>query len=306
MEEMERMEGMEEIKEMEETNESVEEVSEAVVVEEEEEKERKRSEEVAVAEEKVSVIEFDLARDALLDFINLASAGGLIEEVCFSVSEKGLLAVNTDPANAMLSAVALAGDYMLSAPKRRRDEVWIEANRVSNLLMHVEKNEDIHVKVMKEKIEMRSATKKIVAPLLTEGRRKDFSKIVEISDDLAVKPKFEYKYEYEVQVSELLNALMIKDANIVFQCYESGVSITQYDVDKEYETTTLFRYAEEGEVKCRVVLSYEYLRKILSVCNRSNYFVCRFAEEEIPPAFQYVSPNGVDAVFIIAPRIEME
>ena len=290
---------MEEIEErFEEMNESMEEMSgEGTVVEEE------KSEEVKEEKERVPVIEFDITRDALLEFINLASAGGLLDEISFTASEKGLVAVNVDPANVMLSAVVFPADFLLKAPKTKREKLWIEADRVSKLLTHMEKD-DIHVKVTKEKFEMKSATKKIVAPLVAREGRKDISRIVEISDDLKIVPKFEYNYNYELEVSELLNALMIKDADIVFQCYKNGVSITQYDVEGEYEATTLLKFAEEGEVECKVILSYEYIRKILSVCDKSNYVLCKFSKELQPALLQYASPNGCDAVFIIAPRIE--
>ena len=110
---------MEEIEErFEEMNESMEEMSEEETVVEEE-----KSEEVKEEKERVPVIEFDITRDALLEFINLASAGGLLDEISFAASEKGLVAVNVDPANVMLSAVVFPADFLLKAPKTKRENL---------------------------------------------------------------------------------------------------------------------------------------------------------------------------------------
>ncbi|RLI18258.1 hypothetical protein DRO49_02480 [Candidatus Bathyarchaeota archaeon] len=292
----------EEMEEMEERIEEMNEVSEEEAVVEEE----KKGEEVAAEKERVPVIEFDITRDSLLEFVNLARAGGLLDEIAFSVSEKGIVAVNVDPASVLLTAVVLPADFLLEVPRAKRENLWIEANRVITLLSAV-KESDIHVKITKEKFEVRSETKKIVAPLLARESKKDVSKLIEVADDLKITPKFSYDYEYDVKVSELLNALMIKDANIVFQCYDNGVSVTQYDVEGEYEAMTLFKYAgDEEKAECKVILSYEYLRKILSVCDKNNYIMCKFSKEVQPALLQYASPNGCDAVFLIAPRIEEE
>ena len=293
------------MEEMEERVEEMNEASEEEAVAKEEEKSEEAEAVTTAEKERVQVIEFDITRDSLIEFVNLARAGGLLDEIAFSVSEKGIVAVNVDPAHVMLSAVVLPADFLLKAPRAKRENLWIEANRVISLLTAV-KESDIHVKITKEKFEVRSETKKIVAPLLAREGRKDTSKIVEISDDLKIIPKFSYDYEYDVKVSELLNALMIKDANIVFQCYKNGVSITQHDVEGEYETTAFLKLAEEEEAECKVILSYEYLRKILSICDKNNYIMCKFSKEVQPALLQYASPNGCDAVFLIAPRIEEE
>ena len=250
----------------------------------------------------VPPVEFEITRDALVEFINLASVGGLIDELRFTVSEKGLIATNVDLSRVMLSVAILPSDYLLN-PAQQTRQLCIEAGEVSKLLAHV-KDEDVKIKVTKDKMTLKTKTMRIKAPILSYGKQEDFSKLIKITDDLKVETQFNHDFEYEVQVSELKNALIMKDADVVFGCYEGGVTITQYGVQGEYETTTILNFAE-GEPAHKVILSYEYLRKILSVCNKDNLVICKLSKETNPAVFSYTGENGVDAIYLLAPKLEM-
>lgn len=81
-----------------------------------------------------------------------------------------------------------------------------------------------------------------------------------------------YDFEYELKVAELRKALVMKGVDVVFKCHDNNVSVTQYS--SEYEVTTMFDFEEEGEGH-KVMLSYEYLQKALSVCDKDGIVTCK-------------------------------
>ncbi len=271
---------------MENMEENVGEVVEMETVKEEEEKE---------------VVEFETTRNAFVEFINLASVGGMIDELCFTASEKGFIATNVDLSRVMLSVAVLPADNFFIVSRHTR-QLCIEATEVLKLLAHV-KNEDIKIRFTKDRMTLKTKTMRIKTPILSYKEQK-FSNLVKITDNLEVETQFNHDFEYELQVSELKNALIMKDTDVVFGCCEDGVTITQYGMEGEYEATIILNTEEEPIHK--VILSYEYLKKILSVCSKDNIIICKLSKETTNPAvLSYTGENGVDVMYLLAPKLEV-
>jgi len=255
--------------------------------------------EVVKEKEKVPTIKFDVSRDTLLEFLNIASIKGTIGELFVNVTKNGLCAMNTDVGSVMMSVAVLTTDYFFTTELAER-QLCIEADEVIKLLSQVREDE-LEVKITKDKMTMKTQSMKIKAPLLSYRESKDYSKLVKVSENLEIEIQYDYDFEYELKVAELRKALVMKGVDVVFKCHDNNISVTQYS--SEYEVTTMFDFEEEDEGH-KVILSYEYLQKVLSVCDKDGIVTCKFSKEVQPVEIDYNGLNGTNAVFLIAPRID--